>query len=131
MKKAKKVKIEISIGELFDKISILRLKDHNIADEEKLKNINKELAILDAIALKIDSEYRNSELYRKLNGINGGLWFIEERKRSFEREKDFGSDFVWFAREVYKQNDSRYEAKREINIKYGSEIIEEKSYEKY
>jgi hypothetical protein len=131
MKKAKKVKIEISIGELFDKISILRLKDHNIADEEKLKNINKELDILDAIALKIDSEYRNSELYRKLNGINGGLWFIEERKRSFEREKDFGSDFVWFAREVYKQNDSRYEAKREINIKYGSEIIEEKSYEEY
>lgn len=131
MKKAKKVKIEVSVGELFDKISILKLKDHNIADEEKLKNINNELAILDAIALKINPKYIECELYRKLNGINGGLWFIEERKRSFERDKDFGSDFVWFAREVYKQNDSRYEAKRQINIKYGSEIIEEKSYEKY
>ena len=131
MKKGKKVKIEVSVGELFDKISILRLKKHNIADEEKLTNIIKELNILDAIALEINPKYKECELYRELNSINGGLWLIEERKRSFEREKDFGSDFVWFARQVYIQNDSRYEVKKAINIKYGSDIIEEKSYEKY
>jgi hypothetical protein len=131
MKKSKTVKIEVSVGELFDKISILRLKEDNIADEDKLKNISKELNILDAIALEINSKYKECELYRELNAINGGLWLIEERKRSFERDKDFGDDFVWFARQVYIQNDSRYEAKKAINVKYGSEIIEEKSYEQY
>jgi len=125
------VKIPVSIGELFDKISILENKSKLIIDKAKLKNIRKEYVLLHKIALKINDAYEKDGLYKKLKKINRALWDIEEGKRQCERESNFGSNFVDLARQVYIQNDNRAKAKRAINKKYGSDLMEEKSYKKY
>jgi hypothetical protein len=123
-----KVEIQVSIGELFDKITILDIKKEKIQDEPKLVNIYKEFELLEKIALSIDIDYNKSELYEVLYDINCSLWVIEDSKREHEKNKDFGEQFIFLAREVYKRNDRRFNIKRLINEKYGSEIIEEKSY---
>ncbi len=123
------MKIEVSNGEIVDKLTIIEIKLENIRDEEKLKNLRKEYEILDrAVAQIISKEH---ELYRELKDINRQLWDIEDRIRDLERRKDFGDEFIQTARSVYFTNDKRSEVKRKINELTGSGLIEEKSYEKY
>lgn len=126
-----KVMIPVSVGELFDKITILEIKLNNITEESKLINIKNEWNLLTEIASNIDFNYKEKELYNSLLKINKELWEIEDAKRSHEAVKDFGEKFVHWARQVYLQNDNRARVKRSINEVYGSEIIEEKSYKSY
>lgn len=125
------IKVPISVGELFDKISILQNKLKYIDDKDKLKNIRKEHKLLDKIALKLDANYVKNSNYKKLAKINDNLWFIEEGKRECERNKSFGEGFIDLARKVYMENDKRAKVKKAINKEFGSEIVEEKSYKKY
>ena len=114
-----KILVPISLGELYDKISILEIKIANVANEYKqLREIAKNYPI-------------DEDLYRQLIDINQKIWDIEDGIRVEERNKDFAEDFIEFARGVYFSNDRRAAIKKEINLKYGSEIIEEKSYKKY
>lgn len=123
----KTLRIPISIGELFDKISILEIKQQKIQDKQKLKNIQKEYKLLTDIAIDFSINLKNSN-YIKLKKVNEILWEVEEYKRKFEILKKFDDEFIHLARQVYLQNDKRAKIKKAINIKYGSEIIEEKSY---
>jgi hypothetical protein len=125
------INIPVSVGELFDKVSILEIKQNKILDENKLINIKKEYDFLCKIALKLDADFQNKILYKKLYEINQTLWGIEDSKRTHEANKDFGEKFVYWARQVYIKNDERARVKREINTQYGSEIVEEKSYKSY
>lgn len=120
--------IPTSIGELYDKISILEIKMEKMTDEIKLVNISKELALLREIAGRFTID---NNLYSKLKLVNQKLWKIEDDIRDKERAKDFGSEFVDLARSVYVCNDERSLVKKEINITYNSEIVEEKSYNSY
>ena len=127
------MKIEVSNGELLDKLSILELKTTNIADTNKLVNIKKEWDELLPLAEEL-FELNGSELqnhYLELASINGKLWDIEDDIRECEKNKYFGSKFVELARSVYITNDKRCEVKREINILTKSGFVEEKSYENY
>ena len=127
------MKVEISNGELLDKLSILELKQTNISDKKKLSNVKIEFEELNPLALKIfkDNPSFISELYLKLSQINAKLWKIEDDIRQCERDKSFDSKFVQLARDVYFTNDIRSELKKEINILTKSGLIEEKSYEEY
>lgn len=129
--KIKKMTIKVSVGELFDKITILEIKRFRITDPEKLRNVLKEYNYLCTKALKLDKSYASTKEFKKLYKINLILWEVEDSKRSHERSKDFGSDFIELARNVYKFNDKRALVKKAINDKYNSEIVEEKSYKKY
>lgn len=123
------MKIEVSVGEIVDKLSILKIKKNNIKDETKLININKEYDYLFQIVfdeLKIEEE----DFYN-LVIINERLWGIEDSIRDKERESLFDSEFIELARSVYFTNDRRAEIKKDINLKYGSLFVEEKSYNKY
>ena len=123
----KRVSIPVSLGEVVDKLTILEIKSEKLSNE-KLKNINNEIyAIKDAIS-KLDFD---SDLVSKIKQVNLDLWEIEDNIRLKENLKQFDEDFISLARSVYRKNDLRASLKREINIKYNSEIIEEKSYEKY
>lgn len=123
------MKIEVSNGEIIDKLSILQIKLERIKDEAKLKNLRKEYDELIQVTSSILST--KDPLYLALYGINCELWDIEDHIRDLERSKDFGKDFVETARAVYFKNDKRSEIKRDINLKTKSGFIEEKSYEKY
>ncbi len=123
--------IKVSVGELFDKITILDIKRFKITEPEKLQNILKEYNYLCKKALKLDKDYASTKEFKKLYKINLILWEVEDSKRSHERAKTFGADFIELARNVYKFNDKRALVKKAINTKYNSEIIEEKSYKKY
>ncbi len=126
------IKIELSIGELLDKISILQIKAERIDDPSKVKNINKELDVL--MSLWNDSPYSGTNLSSEINelkNINEALWDIEDKIRDKERNQVFDKDFIELARSVYFTNDKRAEIKRIINGKTGSELIEEKSYSDY
>lgn len=123
------MKIEVSNGEIMDKLSIIQIKLERIKDESKLINLRKEYDVLKEAADSIMS--LDDPLYKGLYAVNCELWDIEDRIRDLEREKNFGNDFVETARSVYFRNDKRSEIKREINIKTSSGLIEEKSYEKY
>jgi hypothetical protein len=123
------MKIEVPVGEIIDKLSILLLKKTNIIDPEKLKNINKEYEYLHEIVfnqLKIDKED-----FTDLFNINQILWDVEDNIRIKERNKEFDEKFIELARLVYWTNDKRAILKLEINKKYNSNFIEEKSYESY
>ncbi|MBS3732162.1 MAG: hypothetical protein KGY42_04575 [Desulfobacterales bacterium] len=124
------MKVDVSIGELVDKVTILHIKSERIADSEKLKNIRKEFEILNSTmnAATIES---NSPEYRRLYEINSRLWDIEDAIREKEAAKAFDRDFIELARSVYFNNDERAAVKREINLKYGSDLVEEKSYQSY
>jgi len=123
------MKIEVSNGEIIDKLTIIQIKLERIRDKAKLLNLQKEFDELIKIASKIIST--DDPLYISLYKVNCELWDIEDHIRDLERNKDFGEDFVSTARAVYFKNDIRSEIKREINIKTSSGLIEEKSYEKY
>ena len=123
------MKIEVSNGEIIDKLTILQIKLERIKDEAKLKNLRKEYDELIQVTSSILST--KDPLYLALYGINCELWDIEDHIRDLERSKDFGKDFIETARAVYFKNDKRSEIKRDINLKTKSGFIEEKSYEKY
>ena len=126
------IKIELSVGELLDKISILQIKAERIVDPSKLENINKELDVL--MSLWKDSAYSNNNLESETNdlkAINEELWAIEDKIRDKERNRVFDKGFIELARAVYITNDKRAGIKRIINSKTGSELIEEKSYSDY
>jgi predicted nucleic acid-binding Zn-ribbon protein len=123
------MKIEVSNGEIMDKLSIIQLKLERISDESKLQNLRKEFEVLKEASAAIMST--EDPLYSELFRINSELWDIEDRIRDLERKKDFGEEFIKTARSVYFRNDERSEIKRKINIKTSSGFIEEKSYEKY
>ena len=123
------MQIEVSIGEIVDKLSILQIKLENITDEEKLVNIKKEFDYLNDIVFK-DLKIQLNDYNRLLN-INKQLWVIEDDVRDKERAKRFDIKFIELARSVYVTNDERSYIKKEINIKYGSEFVEEKSYKEY
>ena len=121
--------IEVSIGEIVDKLSILRLKLINITDTEKLKNVTKEYDYLYKIVFN-DIKIETSDFDRMVS-INKILWDVEDSIREKERNKEFDTDFIEMARSVYITNDQRAEIKKEINKKYGSSFVEEKSYKEY
>ncbi|MEA1876246.1 MAG: DUF6165 family protein [Bacteroidota bacterium] len=123
------MKIEVSNGELIDKLSILEIKSERIDSPDKLMNIRKELSILHLAASDILPHCQQQ--YIKLKLINEKLWNIEDRIRDLERNANFDKEFVQTAREVYINNDTRAEIKKEINLITGSELSEEKSYQKY
>ncbi|MFO7851638.1 MAG: DUF6165 family protein [Bacteroidota bacterium] len=123
------MKIEVSNGEIIDKLTIIEIKLGKIKDKAKLENLRKELEILENAAEEIIS--REDPLYSELYSINLRLWDIEDRIRKFEKEKNFGEEFIETARSVYLTNDRRAELKRMINEKTGSNLKEEKSYEDY
>lgn len=122
------MKIEIGIGEVVDKWTILSIKILNITDKDKLGNITKERTYLNTV---IEPEILHDPLVDELLKINKSLWDVEDRLRDCERNKIFDEHFVQLARSVYILNDKRAHIKKEINIKYGSEFVEEKSYQSY
>ena len=123
------MKIEVSNGEIIDKLIILQIKLERIKDEQKLKNIRKEYNDLRKEASSVMQQ--DNPLYKVLYDVNCELWDIEDHIRDLERRKDFGSDFIETSRSVYFTNDRRAEIKKEINIITSSGLTEEKSYEKY
>ena len=127
------MKIEVSTGEILDKLTILELKLSNIKDQKKLLNVKKEFNELNPIAKELFKKY-DADLqghYNKLADINSELWKIEDDIRECERNKDFGVKFVDLARAVYFTNDKLSDVKKAINLLTGSGFIEEKSYEDY
>ena len=129
LKKKKIINVPISVGELIDKITILEIKKDKLKNL-KLKNILKELSFLRAV-LEKNSIFIPDEIYFQLKSINLKLWDIEDKIRIKEKNKEFDNEFIELARSVYLNNDRRSETKKELNIMFNSEIIEEKSYEKY
>jgi hypothetical protein len=126
------IPIEISPGELLDKITILQIKQKQITDSEKLKNVTVELALLSTSQKKhIPSSDELAILIDSLREINQALWNIEDDIRDCERNKDFSDTFTQLARDVYFTNDKRSEIKKEMNVLLGSSIIEVKSYQAY
>ena len=128
-----KILAEISVGELFDKITILNIKTKKIQDSEKLMNIKNELNFLNNQASNInikDQESLNKNI-NKLQSINEELWDIENYKRECEANKDFGEKFIELSRDVHFKNDIRAQIKKEINLLTDSIIVEEKEYSKY
>ena len=123
------MKIEVSNGEIIDKLTIIQIKLERIKDVSKLKNLKREFEELKGAASSVLS--LEDPLYKELYNVNCELWDIEDHIRDLERKKDFGPDFINTARSVYFKNDKRSEVKREINLKTASGFIEEKSYEKY
>ena len=122
----------ISYGEFLDKLTILEIKNERIADTDKLKNIQNELSSVkqlwqDCPASKIDI---SAEL-TALKAVNEKLWEIEDAIRDNERQQNFDQSFIDLARSVYFENDDRANIKRDINLKLGSDFVEEKSYEEY
>ena len=124
------IKVEVSPGELFDKITILQLKRERIADAAKLKNVMSELAMLEASRDRaVTPSDELAGLTAELRGVNEALWQIEDDLRQHERAGDFGPRFIELARSVYRLNDRRAALKRQINETLGSNLMEEKSYD--
>jgi Family of unknown function (DUF6165) len=128
------IQAPISLGELIDKITILEIKAINIDDQAKLKNVTHELNILNEKVndlLDGAGQQKLSLLKQRLKDINQELWIIEDDIRDCERAKDFSDKFIQLARAVYVTNDKRANVKKDINLAFGSELIEEKSYKDY
>ena len=127
-----KIIVEVSVGELFDKISILEIKQEKIKDPEKLKFINNEHSILkDQLKKNVKSDDKLNVLYQSLKDINAKLWVIEDDKRECEKNKDFGEKFIKLSRDIHFLNDDRAKIKLEINNHTGSVIKEIKEYTSY
>ena len=127
-----KIIVEVSIGELLDKISILEIKQGKIKDPEKLKFINNEHSILkNQLEKNVKSDDKLNDLYQSLKEINSKLWVIENDKRQCEKEKDFGEKFIKLSRNVHFLNDDRAKIKLKINNHTGSVIKEIKEYTSY
>jgi hypothetical protein len=125
------MKIEVSHGEIVDKLTILQIKKENITDPDKLDNITKEYNYLFSVVENDLGIPTSSSEYLELLSVNKELWVIEDDIRDKERQKEFDDDFIKIARSVYYTNDVRSKIKKEINLKYSSDFVEEKSYEKY
>jgi len=127
-----KILVEVSIGELLDKISILEIKKEKIKDEEKLKFINDEYNLLkEQLDKSVKSDTKLNILFKTLKEINTRLWFIEDDKRLCEKNSDFGEKFIKLSRDVHFLNDNRAKVKLEINNYTGSKIKEIKEYTNY
>ena len=127
-----KILVEVSVGELLDKISILEIKKDKIKDPEKLEYIEDELSILrEEFKNNIKSDLKIDKLYQSLKIINTRLWTIEDDKRKCEKEKDFTENFIKLSRDVHILNDDRAKIKYEINNHTGSKIKEIKEYTSY
>jgi Family of unknown function (DUF6165) len=122
------MQIEVSIGEVVDKWTILSIKALNITDKDKLANVFKERNYLNTV---IDPDILHDPLVDELLKVNKILWVVEDKLRDLEREQRFNETFIALARDVYKTNDERAHIKKQINIKYGSDFVEEKSYKPY
>jgi hypothetical protein len=123
--------IEVSNGEILDKFSILKIKLANITDYEKIKNVEKEIEIIEPMFDSISKDLKIKDLFEMLLEVNKRLWKIEDDIREHERNKNFDEEFIQLARNVYITNDIRATIKKEINLLSNSNIIEEKSYERY
>ena len=127
-----KIIVEVSVGELLDKISILEIKKEKIKDPEKLKFISNEHSILkDQLEKNVKSDQKLKELFETLQKINAKLWVIEDDKRQCEKDKDFTEKFIELSRDVHFLNDERAKIKLEINNLSGSKIKEIKEYTNY
>jgi len=127
-----KIIVEVSVGELLDKISILEIKQEKIKDQEKLKFINVEHKILkDQLNQNVKADEKLEKLFQSLKDINAKLWVIEDDKRQCEKDKDFGEKFIKLSRDVHFLNDDRAKIKLEINNQTGSIIKEIKEYTSY
>ena len=127
-----KILVEVSVGELLDKISILEIKKEKIKDTEKLKFINDEYSILkDELNKNVKSDDKLDKLFQSLKEINAKLWIIEDDKRSCEKNSDYGEKFIKLSRNVHFLNDDRAKIKLDINIHTGSKIKEIKEYISY
>jgi len=127
-----KIIVEVSVGELLDKISILEIKQDKIKDPDKLEFINTEHSILkNQLEKNVQSNSKLQELFSSLKEINEKLWVIEDDKRQCEKDKDFGEKFIKLSREVHFLNDDRANIKLEINNLTGSKIKEIKEYTNY
>ena len=127
-----KIIVEVSIGELFDKISILEIKKEKIKDPEKLKYITDEHSVLiSQLDKNIKKNEKLEKLFQSLKEINSKLWIIEDDKRQCEKEKDFGEKFIKLSRDVHFLNDDRAKIKLKINDLTGSKIKEIKEYTSY
>ncbi len=126
------IKVEVSFGEFLDKITILEIKSERISDAAKLENINRELGLLKQTWEQHPASATDiSDEMARLKAINEKLWEIEDDIRDKERNKEFDEGFIGLARAVYVTNDERAAVKRELNLKLGSGLVEEKSYADY
>jgi hypothetical protein len=127
-----KIIVEVSVGELLDKISILEIKQDKIKDSEKLSFVNNEHSILkNQFEKNVKSDEKLEKLFQDLKDINAKLWVIEDDKRNCEKNKDFGEKFIKLSRDVHFLNDDRAKIKLEINNHTGSAIREIKEYTSY
>ena len=127
-----KIIVEVSVGELLDKISILEIKQDKIKDPEKLNFINNEHSILkNQLEKNVKSDEKLEKLFQELKDINSKLWVIEDDKRNCEKNKDFGEKFIKLSRDVHFLNDERAKIKLEMNNHTGSAIKEIKEYTSY
>ena len=127
-----KILVEISVGELLDKISILKIKKEKIKDTDKLKFVEDEYNILkDQLDKNIKVDNKLNELFDSLKNVNSKLWIIEDEKRLYEKNSDFGEKFVKVSRDIHFLNDERSKIKLEINNYTGSKIKEIKQYTSY
>ncbi|MCP4047208.1 MAG: hypothetical protein GY732_14625 [Gammaproteobacteria bacterium] len=126
------IHVPVSPGEVLDKITILEIKSERISDAGKLVNVKRELELLTASWKKsVEEDETVGAIHAKLKSINEDLWEIEDDIRDKERAREFDQVFIDLARSVYVTNDRRADAKKELNVYLGSEIIEEKSYQDY
>jgi len=127
-----KILVEVSVGELLDKISILEIKKEKIKDSEKLRFINDEYDVLkDQFKKNVKSDEKLDSLFKSLKEINSKLWVIEDNKRLCEKNSDFGQEFIKLSRDVHFLNDDRAKIKLEMNNHTGSKIKEIKEYISY
>lgn len=125
------MKVEISDGELLDKLSILKIKATFIGDPKKLENVNNEIEVLSPLCTDLLCSLEISDLYEQLIFVNTKLWEVEDQLRIKEKDKEFDEEFIKLARSVYYINDERAEVKKKINNISGSYLVEEKSYQDY
>jgi len=126
------VLIEVSYGELIDKITILEIKAAQVKDPIKLNNVQHELKkLISVLQGQIRPDAGLDELTAQLSRVNGTLWNVEDRLRDKERDKEFDGNFIELARSVYKLNDERARIKRDLNTMLKSEVVEEKNYRPY
>ena len=126
------IQVPVSPGEVLDKITILEIKSERIKDADKVANVKRELELLSASWLgAVDQDDTVRRIHSELKKINEALWEIEDDIRDKERAREFDQVFIDLARSVYVTNDQRANAKKELNVYLGSEIVEEKSYQDY
>ena len=126
------IQVPVSYGELIDKLTILEIKSARISDPAKLANVRKELELLDGTWQRDPAAATDiSDLWTQLRTVNERLWVVEDDLRILEKAQRFDAEFVRLARSVYFENDERARVKREINLRLGSTLVEQKSYQDY